>query len=57
MLCQHFGLPERFWMNLQSRNELEMVKDRLRGKLEQEGLTAESCFAGADDGLGAVDYL
>ena len=35
-LSRYFGLSERFWMNLQSRYELEMEKDRLRGRLEQE---------------------
>lgn len=33
---RYFGLSERFWMNLQSRYELEIEKDRLRGRLEQE---------------------
>lgn len=35
-LARFFGLSERFWMNLQSRYDLEMEKDRLRGRLEKE---------------------
>jgi len=35
-LSRYFGLSERFWMNLQTRYELEVEKDRLRGRLEQE---------------------
>lgn len=35
-LSRYFGLSERFWMNLQSRYDLELEKDRLRGRLEQE---------------------
>lgn len=35
-LSRYFGLSERFWMNLQSRYDLEIEKDRLKGKLEQE---------------------
>jgi len=35
-LSRYFGLSERFWMNLQSRYDLEIEKDRMRGRLEQE---------------------
>ena len=35
-LSRFFGLSERFWMNLQSRYDLEMEKDRLAGRLEEE---------------------
>ena len=35
-LSRYFGLSERFWMNLQSRYDLEMEKDRLAGRLEKE---------------------
>ncbi|MDX1417821.1 MAG: HigA family addiction module antitoxin [Candidatus Promineifilaceae bacterium] len=35
-LSRFFGLSERFWMNLQSRYELEKEKDHLRGRLENE---------------------
>lgn len=35
-LARYFGLSERFWMNLQARYHLELEKDRLAGRLEQE---------------------
>jgi addiction module HigA family antidote len=35
-LSPYFGLSERFWMNLQTRYDLEVEKDRLRERLEQE---------------------
>ena len=35
-LSRYFGLSERFWMNLQTRYDLEMEKDRLEGHLEEE---------------------
>lgn len=35
-LSRYFGLSERFWMNLQSRYNLEVEKDRLGGRLEKE---------------------
>jgi len=35
-LSRYFGLSERFWMNLQSRYDLELEKDRLAGRLERE---------------------
>ncbi len=35
-LSRYFGLSERFWMNLQTRYDLEMEKDRLAGRLEHE---------------------
>ncbi len=35
-LSRFFGLSERFWINLQSRYDLEIEKDRLRGRLERE---------------------
>lgn len=35
-LSRYFGLSERFWMNLQSRYDLEIEKDRLRDRLERE---------------------
>ena len=35
-LSRYFGLSERFWMNLQARYDLEVEKDRLKGRLEQE---------------------
>ena len=35
-LSRFFGTSERFWMNLQTRYELEREKDRLGDRLDQE---------------------
>lgn len=35
-LSRYFGLSEQFWMNLQSRYNLEVEKDRLKDRLEKE---------------------
>lgn len=35
-LSRYFGLSERFWLNLQTRYDLEIEKDRLHGRLEKE---------------------
>ncbi|MBI3958144.1 MAG: HigA family addiction module antidote protein [Chloroflexi bacterium] len=35
-LSRYFGLSERFWLNLQSRYDLETEKDRLADRLERE---------------------
>jgi antitoxin HigA-1 len=35
-LSRYFGMSERFWLNLQTRYDLEMEKDRLEGRLEEE---------------------
>ena len=35
-LSLYFGLSERFWLNLQSRYDLEMEKDKVANKLKQE---------------------
>ncbi len=35
-LSLYFGLSERFWMNLQTRYDLEVEKDHLAGRLEKE---------------------
>ena len=37
-LSRYFGLSERFWMNLQSRYDLETEKDKLGERIEQEVL-------------------
>lgn len=37
-LSRYFGLSERFWLNLQSRYDLESAKDQLGERLEQEVL-------------------
>jgi antitoxin HigA-1 len=35
-LSRYFGMSERFWLNLQTRYDLEVEKDRLEGRLEEE---------------------
>ncbi len=35
-LARYFGTSERFWLNLQTHYDLEVEKDRLAGRLEQE---------------------
>jgi len=35
-LSRYFGLSERFWLNLQARYDLEVEKDRLEGRLDNE---------------------
>jgi addiction module HigA family antidote len=35
-LARYFGLSERFWLNLQSRYDLEVEKDKLARRLEDE---------------------
>lgn len=35
-LSRYFGLSERFWMNLQVRYDLEVEKERLEERLNQE---------------------
>ena len=35
-LSRYFGLSEGFWINLQSRYNLEVEKDRLKDRLEKE---------------------
>lgn len=35
-LSKYFNLSEQFWMNLQSRYNLELAKDKLSGKLDKE---------------------
>lgn len=35
-LSRYFGLSERFWLNLQSRYDLEVEKDKLEGRIEKE---------------------
>ncbi len=37
-LARFFGTSERFWMNLQAKYDLEIAKDRLGKRLEQEVL-------------------
>jgi len=35
-MSRYFGLSERFWLNLQTRYDVEVEKDKLKGRLEQE---------------------
>ncbi len=35
-LSRYFGLSERFWLNMQTHYDLEVAKDRLADRLEQE---------------------
>jgi len=35
-LSRYFNLSERFWLNLQARYDLELEKDRLKGRIEAE---------------------
>ena len=35
-LSRYFGLSERFWLNLQARYDLEIEKDKLEGRIEDE---------------------
>ena len=35
-LARYFGMSERFWLNLQSRYDLEVAKDRLGDRLDAE---------------------
>src|SRR3954452_9699981 len=35
-LARYFGTSDRFWLNLQSRYDLEVERDHLGAKLEQE---------------------
>jgi plasmid maintenance system antidote protein VapI len=35
-LSRYFGTSERFWLNLQTHYELEVQKDRLGNRLDEE---------------------
>ncbi|MCL4686808.1 HigA family addiction module antidote protein [Myxococcota bacterium] len=35
-LARYFGTSERFWMNLQTRHDLEVEKEKLKGRLVRE---------------------
>lgn len=37
-LSRYFGMSERFWMNIQTRYDLEIEKDRLQDRLRKEVL-------------------
>src|SRR5712664_2290345 len=38
-LARYFGTSERFWLNLQARYDLEVVKERLGKRLKSEVMT------------------
>ena len=35
-LSRYFNLSERFWLNLQTQYDLEMEKDKFKGRIESE---------------------
>ena len=35
-LSRYFNLSERFWLNLQARYDLEVEKEKLKGRIEME---------------------
>lgn len=35
-LSEYFGMSEKFWLNLQVRYNLEVEKDKLKGRLKRE---------------------
>jgi len=35
-LSEYFNLSENFWLNLQTRYNLEITKDKLKGRLKRE---------------------
>ena len=35
-LARFFGTSDRFWLNLQTRYDLEIEKERLKGRLDRE---------------------
>ena len=41
-LARYFGTSERFWLNLQTRYDLETEKDRLGERLDQEVIVLAS---------------
>ncbi len=47
-LSRYFGMSERFWMNLQTRYDLEIEKDRLSDRLNREVSIYTGRHSGAD---------
>ena len=41
-LARFFGTSEAFWMNLQTHYDLEVARDRLGGRLEEDVLVHEA---------------
>jgi antitoxin HigA-1 len=35
-LSRYFGTSDRFWLNLQTRYDIEVQRERLKGRLERE---------------------
>ncbi|MDL1977813.1 MAG: HigA family addiction module antitoxin [Deltaproteobacteria bacterium] len=44
-LGKFFNMSPQFWMNLQSRYELELAEDKLEDRLEKEVHTYQACAA------------
>ena len=44
-LGKFFNMSPQFWMNLQSRYELELAEDKLEDRLEKEVHTYQACPA------------
>ena len=42
-LARYFGMSERFWMNLQARYDLEVEKDKLADRLDDEIKVRSHC--------------
>ncbi len=42
-LSKYFGLSERFWINLQARYNLEVEKDKLKDRLDEEVHAYTAC--------------
>jgi addiction module HigA family antidote len=48
-LARYFGTSEWFWLNLQSRHDLEVQKDRLGGQLHRDvKILAKTVAAGGE---------
>ena len=45
-LSKYFGMSDRFWLNLQTRYDLELEKDRLGSRLEDEVESYEEARSG-----------
>lgn len=43
-LARYFGMSDRFWLNLQTRYDIEVTRDRLGARLEQEVRTRPRYF-------------
>ena len=44
-LGKFFSMTSQFWMNLQSRYDLEIAEDNLEGRLEKEVHTYQAAYA------------